>query len=70
MCNFFYSIKVSEEQHELINYYLKPFPIFILLFQRTHNNKWFTGPQLISLLDLVLFLPEGAETDLLQNSDR
>ncbi|XP_034509789.1 glomulin isoform X2 [Ailuropoda melanoleuca] len=36
----------------------------------THNNKWFTGPQLISLLDLVLFLPEGAETDLLQNSDR
>uniref|UniRef100_A0A8C0MNH5 Glomulin, FKBP associated protein n=1 Tax=Canis lupus familiaris TaxID=9615 RepID=A0A8C0MNH5_CANLF len=36
---------------------------------RTHN-KWFTGPQLISLLDLVLFLPEGAETDLLQNSDR
>lgn len=38
--------------------------------KRTHNNKWFTGPQLISLLDLVLFLPEGAETDLLQNSDR
>uniref|UniRef100_A0A8C8ZSJ0 Glomulin, FKBP associated protein n=1 Tax=Prolemur simus TaxID=1328070 RepID=A0A8C8ZSJ0_PROSS len=36
----------------------------------THNNKWFTGPQLISLLDLVLCLPEGAETDLLQNSDR
>ncbi|XP_036853853.1 glomulin isoform X2 [Manis javanica] len=33
-------------------------------------NKWFTGPSLISLLDLVLFLPEGAETDLLQNSDR
>ncbi|KAL4668021.1 hypothetical protein H8957_011625 [Semnopithecus entellus] len=38
--------------------------------KRTHNNKWFTGPQLVSLLDLVLFLPEGAETDLLQNSDR
>lgn len=37
--------------------------------KRTHN-KWFTGPQLISLLDLVLFLPEGAESDLLQNSDR
>ncbi|XP_065764834.1 glomulin isoform X3 [Muntiacus reevesi] len=37
--------------------------------KKTHN-KWFTGPQLISLLDLVLFLPEGAETDLLQNSDR
>ncbi|XP_037354549.1 glomulin [Talpa occidentalis] len=37
--------------------------------KRTHN-KWFTGPQLIPLLDLVLFLPEGAETDLLQNSDR
>ncbi|XP_014919918.2 glomulin isoform X2 [Lynx canadensis] len=38
--------------------------------KKTHDNKWFTGPQLISLLDLVLFLPEGAETDLLQNSDR
>nr|XP_034786968.2 glomulin isoform X6 [Pan paniscus] len=38
--------------------------------KRTRNNKWFTGPQLISLLDLVLFLPEGVETDLLQNSDR
>lgn len=37
--------------------------------KKTHN-KWFTGPQLISLLDLVLVLPEGAETDLLQNSDR
>uniref|UniRef100_H0WHN9 Glomulin, FKBP associated protein n=1 Tax=Otolemur garnettii TaxID=30611 RepID=H0WHN9_OTOGA len=38
--------------------------------KRTYNNKWFTGPQLISLLDLVLSLPDGAETDLLQNSDR
>nr|XP_006197382.1 glomulin [Vicugna pacos] len=38
--------------------------------KRAHDNRWFTGPQLISLLDLVLFLPEGAETDLLQNSDR
>ncbi|XP_028918084.1 glomulin isoform X2 [Ornithorhynchus anatinus] len=34
------------------------------------DDKWFTGPQLLSLLDLVLLLPEGAETDLLQNSDR
>ncbi|KAM5256723.1 LOW QUALITY PROTEIN: glomulin [Ctenodactylus gundi] len=40
-----------------------------LSFKKT-PNKWFTGPQLISLLDLVLYLPEGAETDLLQNSDR
>ncbi|XP_006831116.1 PREDICTED: glomulin [Chrysochloris asiatica] len=38
--------------------------------KRSHNNKWFTGPQLMPLLDLVLSLPEGAETDLLQNSDR
>jgi hypothetical protein len=38
-------------------------------FQKTYN-KWFAGAQLISLLDLVLSLPEGAETDLLQNSDR
>ncbi|XP_054068398.1 glomulin isoform X2 [Rissa tridactyla] len=34
------------------------------------DNTWFTGQHLISLLDLVLLLPEGAETDLLQNSDR
>ncbi|KFO87584.1 Glomulin, partial [Buceros rhinoceros silvestris] len=34
------------------------------------DNTWFTGLHLISLLDLVLLLPEGAETDLLQNSDR
>ncbi|XP_035751986.1 glomulin isoform X3 [Egretta garzetta] len=34
------------------------------------DNIWFTGHHLISLLDLVLLLPEGAETDLLQNSDR
>ncbi|KFV95486.1 Glomulin, partial [Eurypyga helias] len=34
------------------------------------DNVWFTGPHLLSLLDLVLLLPEGAETDLLQNSDR
>ncbi|XP_064311566.1 glomulin isoform X2 [Phalacrocorax carbo] len=34
------------------------------------DNVWFTGHHLITLLDLVLLLPEGAETDLLQNSDR
>ncbi|XP_045147967.1 glomulin isoform X2 [Echinops telfairi] len=38
--------------------------------KRPQTDKWFTGPQLVSLLDLVLVLPEGAETDLLQNSDR
>ncbi|XP_071421774.1 glomulin isoform X2 [Pithys albifrons albifrons] len=35
-----------------------------------YDNVWFTGHHLVSLLDLVLSLPEGAETDLLQNSDR
>lgn len=39
-------------------------------FKKAYTNKWFTGPHLISLLDLVLSLPEGAETDLLQHSDR
>ncbi|GCB75039.1 hypothetical protein scyTo_0018946 [Scyliorhinus torazame] len=36
------------------------------------GNKimWFSGPQLMPLLHTVLSLPEGAETDLLQNSDR
>ncbi|NXJ14208.1 GLMN protein, partial [Odontophorus gujanensis] len=41
-----------------------------LSLTKAHDNVWFTGHHLISLLDLVLLLPEGAETDLLQNSDR
>uniref|UniRef100_A0A8C4VTC8 Glomulin, FKBP associated protein n=1 Tax=Gopherus evgoodei TaxID=1825980 RepID=A0A8C4VTC8_9SAUR len=41
-----------------------------LSLKKANGSKWFTGPQLVSLLDLVLLLPEGAETDLLQNSDR
>ncbi|KAM9542844.1 glomulin isoform 2-T5 [Guaruba guarouba] len=34
------------------------------------DNTWFIGHHLISLLDLVFLLPEGAETDLLQHSDK
>ncbi|KAL9846240.1 glomulin isoform 1-T3 [Geothlypis trichas] len=41
-----------------------------LALMKEYDNIWFTGHHLISLLDLVLSLPEGAETDLLQNSDR
>ncbi|KAM3668767.1 glomulin isoform 2-T3 [Ammospiza maritima maritima] len=41
-----------------------------LALTKEYDNIWFTGHHLISLLDLVLSLPEGAETDLLQNSDR
>ncbi|NXF14613.1 GLMN protein, partial [Rhodinocichla rosea] len=41
-----------------------------LALMKENDNIWFTGHHLISLLDLVLSLPEGAETDLLQNSDR
>uniref|UniRef100_A0A8C3S4Z5 Glomulin, FKBP associated protein n=1 Tax=Chelydra serpentina TaxID=8475 RepID=A0A8C3S4Z5_CHESE len=41
-----------------------------LSLKKANDSKWFTGPQLVSLLGLVLLLPEGAETDLLQNSDR
>ncbi|XP_067892881.1 glomulin, FKBP associated protein a [Heterodontus francisci] len=35
-----------------------------------NKNVWFSGSQLIPLLHSVLSLPEGAETDLLQNTDR
>ncbi|XP_058891029.1 glomulin-like [Acipenser ruthenus] len=35
-----------------------------------NSNVWFSGPQLLPLLHLVLSLPEGPETDLLQNFDR
>ncbi|XP_056212464.1 glomulin isoform X2 [Falco biarmicus] len=41
-----------------------------LVLTKSCGNTWFTGHHLVSLLDLVLLLPEGAETDLLQNSDR
>ncbi|XP_054835509.1 glomulin isoform X2 [Eublepharis macularius] len=41
-----------------------------LSLKSAKGSKCFTGLQLISLLDMVLSLPEGAETDLLQNSDR
>ncbi|KAK9404068.1 glomulin [Crotalus adamanteus] len=41
-----------------------------LALKRAEGSRFFTGLQLISLLDTVLSLPEGAETDLLQHSDR
>ncbi|XP_018420581.1 PREDICTED: glomulin [Nanorana parkeri] len=34
------------------------------------QNRWFLGTRLTPLLHMVLSLPEEAETDLLQNSDR
>ncbi|KAM4641494.1 glomulin isoform 1-T2 [Discoglossus pictus] len=34
------------------------------------NNKWFLGSRLIPLLHMVLSLPEGPESDLLQCSDK
>ncbi|XP_042272140.1 glomulin-like [Thunnus maccoyii] len=33
-------------------------------------NEWFLGVEFLSLLGLVLCLPQGAETDLLHNMDR
>ncbi|XP_065597570.1 glomulin isoform X2 [Cyrtonyx montezumae] len=51
-------------------YIIKNIKDQIHLSLTAHDNVWFTGHHLISLLDLVLLLPEGAETDLLQNSDR
>ncbi|XP_063795961.1 glomulin [Pseudophryne corroboree] len=41
-----------------------------LAMKTNHQNKWFLGTRLNPLLHLSLSLPEGAETDLLQNSDR
>ncbi|KAL2078503.1 hypothetical protein ACEWY4_026188 [Coilia grayii] len=35
-----------------------------------NGNAWFQGAHLMPLLRLVLSLPQGAETDLLQNLDR
>ncbi|XP_069795327.1 glomulin, FKBP associated protein a [Narcine bancroftii] len=41
-----------------------------LALKANNGDVWFSGPYLIPLLHLVLSLPEGAETDLLQNTDR
>ncbi|CAG5861666.1 unnamed protein product [Menidia menidia] len=41
-----------------------------LSMKQGNANKWFLGNELISLLELVLRLPECAETDLLTNMDR
>ncbi|XP_043941604.1 glomulin isoform X2 [Protopterus annectens] len=41
-----------------------------LALKPQHENLWFSEQRLIPLVLLVLSLPEGAETDLLQNSDR
>ncbi|OCT85171.1 hypothetical protein XELAEV_18023335mg [Xenopus laevis] len=41
-----------------------------IALQTNSNSKWFLGPRLTPLLHMVLSLPEGAETDLLQYSDR
>ncbi|KAG7228647.1 hypothetical protein INR49_008423 [Caranx melampygus] len=35
-----------------------------------NSNKWFLGEEFLSLLGLVLVLPQGAETDLLNSMDR
>ncbi|KAM6921180.1 LOW QUALITY PROTEIN: glomulin, FKBP associated protein b [Xenentodon cancila] len=36
---------------------------------KTNGDAWFTGKELLSLLGLVLCLPQGAETDLLARMD-
>ncbi|XP_053549977.1 glomulin [Bombina bombina] len=41
-----------------------------LALKEESSNKWFLGPRLIPLLHMVFSLPQGAETDLLQNSDK
>eukprot|EP00064_Thunnus_orientalis_P001076 superscaffoldBa00000066_g1077 len=38
--------------------------------QPGNANEWFLGVEFLSLLGLVLCLPQGAETDLLHNMDR
>jgi len=42
----------------------------LLFFQQGNANKWFMGMELLPLLDLVLCLPQGAETDLLTGMDK
>ncbi|MBN3298578.1 GLMN protein, partial [Amia calva] len=38
--------------------------------QPGNSNVWFSGAQMLTLLRCILTLPEGPETDLLQNLDR
>ncbi|KAJ7332508.1 hypothetical protein JRQ81_014688 [Phrynocephalus forsythii] len=41
-----------------------------LSLRKTEDSKFFTGYSLVALLDIAFSLPDGATTDLLQNSDR
>uniref|UniRef100_A0A6J0UU58 Glomulin n=1 Tax=Pogona vitticeps TaxID=103695 RepID=A0A6J0UU58_9SAUR len=41
-----------------------------LSLRNPEDSKFFTGYSLVKLLDIALSLPDGATTDLLQNSDR
>lgn len=40
------------------------------VLQPGNTNTWFLGEGLVSLLGLLLCLPRGAETDLLNGMDR
>ncbi|KAI3369097.1 hypothetical protein L3Q82_026057, partial [Scortum barcoo] len=41
-----------------------------LSMKEGNTNKWFLGEEFLSLLGLVLCLPQGAETDLLNSMDK
>lgn len=44
--------------------------MLLTLLQPGNANKWFLGEEFLLLLGLVLYLPQGVETDLLNSMDR
>ncbi|KAM4574271.1 glomulin, FKBP associated protein b [Fundulus diaphanus] len=52
------------------SYIVKNIRSQIQLSIKSNANKWLLGMELLPLLELVLSLPQGAETDLLTNMDK
>ncbi|XP_012737969.2 glomulin [Fundulus heteroclitus] len=52
------------------SYIVKNIRSQIQLSIKSNSNKWLLGMELLPLLELVLSLPQGAETDLLSNMDK
>uniref|UniRef100_A0A3Q2E4H5 Glomulin, FKBP associated protein b n=1 Tax=Cyprinodon variegatus TaxID=28743 RepID=A0A3Q2E4H5_CYPVA len=63
-------IEITSHHAGVEGYIVKNIRNQVHLSIKADANRWFLGAELLPLLDLVLSLPQGAETDLLANMDR
>ncbi|XP_047230127.1 glomulin-like isoform X1 [Girardinichthys multiradiatus] len=67
---FFRCMLKTSHHAGIDSYIVKNIRDHIQLAIKCNANKWFLGMELLPLLELVLSLPQGAETDLLTNMDK